>query len=131
MTPEEELEWLKSQYGMNDSLDSLTKAQMNLDRALKNKKIDQKTYNEEIVTLKNDLENIFDNGKTRSVGVIGVLNNMSYSKWMSKRYLCTSCDHYATGILDGGYGCGYRNTQMLLSSIRNDPLLSDKLFNNS
>jgi len=60
-----------------------------------------------------------------------ILNDMNYSKWMYKRYLCTLCDHYGTGILDSGYGCGYRNTQMLLSSIRADPKLSDKLFNNS
>ena len=56
---------------------------------------------------------------------------MNYSKWLNRRYLCTLCDHYGTGILDSGYGCGYRNTQMLLSSIRADPKLCDKLFNNS
>ena len=130
MTPEEELEWLKQQNGMSD-LDSLTKAKLNLDRALKTKKIDKITYDIQIATLKLDLNNIYDNGKTRSTGVITILNNMNFSKWMSKRYLCTYCDHYGTDILDSGYGCGYRNTQMLLSSIRADPKLSDHLFNNS
>ena len=51
MTPAEELEWLKNQYGMTDQ-DSYSKAKFNIDRALKTKKIDKKTYDNEIMTLK-------------------------------------------------------------------------------
>ena len=49
----------------------------------------------------------------------------------AKFYVCTECDHYASGFIDSQYGCGYRNTQMLLSSIREDPRIRDVLFNNS
>ena len=45
--------------------------------------------------------------------------------------MCTNCDHYASDFIDNGYGCGYRNTQMLLSSIRDDPELKEIVFNNS
>ena len=85
MTPDDELERLKAQYGMTD-LDSMTKAQMNLNRALKTRKIDHKTYNDEIASLKEDLETIYDNGKTKSTGIIAILNEMNLSKWMEKRY---------------------------------------------
>ena len=53
------------------------------------------------------------------------------NKNISNRYLCNYCDHYSSGYIDRGYGCGYRNTQMLLSSIREDPSIQHALFNNS
>lgn len=31
--------------------------------------------------------------------------------------LCTYVDHYGSGAMDAGWGCGYRNTQMLLSCL--------------
>lgn len=130
MTEEEELEWLKRKYGFNN-MDRASKAEINLENALKWKKIDYKTYNEQKESLKNDLDSVFDSNITRSTGVIEMINGMNLSKWMEKRYLCSYCEHYGTGLIDGGYGCGYRNTQMLLSSIRADPRLKDALFNNS
>jgi hypothetical protein len=130
MTPEEELEWLKRKYGLAD-LDSETKALMNLDKALKTKKIDRNTYENEKKNLNDILYSIFDNCKTQSCGVLEVIQTMTIPKWMSKRLLCTYCEHYGTGLIDAGYGCGYRNTQMLLSSIRKNSKLRDILFNNS
>jgi hypothetical protein len=45
--------------------------------------------------------------------------------------ICTKLEHYSSGFIDSGYGCGYRNSQMLLSSIREDPAMRDTIFNHS
>ena len=60
-----------------------------------------------------------------------VLASVPLGKQTLKRVMCTKCDHWSVSYIDAGYGCGYRNTQMLLSSIREDPLLRDTIFNNS
>lgn len=33
-------------------------------------------------------------------------------------HLCTAIDHYSSSAADFGFGCGYRNIQMMLSSVK-------------
>ena len=106
-----------------------SKAICNLDRALKQNKIDIVTYNYEKDQIENRISSLFDDGTTCSKDVIQLIESTSFNKTTNKRMLCTKCDHYASGYIDSGYGCGYRNTQMILSSIREDPALRDTLFN--
>jgi hypothetical protein len=45
------------------------------------------------------------------------------------RRLCRpGCDHMSSTWLDQGWACGYKNFQMLLSSLRHDPQYSTQLF---
>lgn len=104
-----------------------SKAICNLDRALKQNKIDIVTYNYEKDQIENRISSLFDDGTTCSKDVIQLIESTSFNKTTTKRMLCTKCDHYASGYIDSGY----RNTQMILSSIREDPALRDTLFNNS
>lgn len=39
------------------------------------------------------------------------------SPQVSRVYTCTCVDHYAASYGDRGWGCGYRNSQMLISSL--------------
>ena len=39
-----------------------------------------------------------------------------------------ACDHMSSTWLDQGWSCGYKNFQMLLSSLRHDPQYSTLLF---
>ncbi len=59
------------------------------------------------------------------------MSSLPLPKPINKRMLCTYCDFYSSSFIDSGYGCGYRNTQMILSSIRKDPQLFNIVFNNS
>lgn len=59
------------------------------------------------------------------------MRSIPLGKFATRRLLCTKCNHYSSGWIDSGYGCGYRNTQMILSSIREDHLLAPIIFNNS
>lgn len=48
------------------------------------------------------------------------------------RRLChPGCDHVGATWLDQGWACGYKNFQMLLSSLRHDPQYSVHLFGQS
>ena len=52
-------------------------------------------------------------------GVISCLR-ASYSNGVSgirAVYLCHETDHFASGVGDAGWGCGYRNTQMIISAL--------------
>lgn len=44
-------------------------------------------------------------------------------------YLSSHVDHYSASYGDKGWGCGYRNFQMLLSSLAANPTYSKVLFN--
>lgn len=44
-------------------------------------------------------------------------------------WLCSAVDHYASTYGDKGWGCGYRNIQMMLSSLVHSTKYSNRLFN--
>lgn len=48
---------------------------------------------------------------------------------VSNCWLCTDIVHYAASYGDKGWGCGYRNFQMLLSSLATNPTYCKILFN--
>eukprot|EP01102_Stenamoeba_stenopodia_P004874 TRINITY_DN1531_c0_g3_i2.p1 TRINITY_DN1531_c0_g3~~TRINITY_DN1531_c0_g3_i2.p1 ORF type:complete len:378 (+),score=69.21 TRINITY_DN1531_c0_g3_i2:477-1610(+) len=46
----------------------------------------------------------------------------------SRFYLCSEMDHYASGPGDFGWGCGYRNIQMLSSALMRSSIYKASLF---
>ena len=48
---------------------------------------------------------------------------------VTRAHLCTTVDHYAASYGDKGWGCGYRNFQMLLSSLVTEENYCKILFN--
>lgn len=48
---------------------------------------------------------------------------------ISRVWLCSGCDHYAASYGDKGWGCGYRNLQMLLSCLAKSSTYQHVLFN--
>lgn len=128
-----------------------SKALKNLDQALKANKIDMVTYHHEKDQIETRLNSVYDDCGTRTKGKLthsALINNLicktsflldlielisacALGKAVSRRMLCTKLDHYSSGFIDTGYGCGYRNSQMLLSSIREDPAMRDTIFNHS
>lgn len=126
---EMEHEWLKQKYGMNNEK-AFARAESNLKKALKNNKIDLVTYHHEKSQIDNCIKSSYDDGTTCTKDLIEMISAFSLSKTNS-RMLCSKCDHYASGFIDAGYGCGYRNIQVLFSSIREDPRLRDTIFNNN
>ncbi|XP_063829192.1 zinc finger-containing ubiquitin peptidase 1-like [Ostrinia nubilalis] len=63
-----------------------------------------------------------DTGSSKTNGIlerIAQLNTQNPS--IVKTYLCSAVDHYASTYGDRGWGCGYRNMQMVLSSLLKHP----------
>jgi hypothetical protein len=107
------------------------KAELYLSKAFKSKKIDIVTYHNEKSNIENSVKSPFDDASTCSGGLIKIIESVPLSRGATRRVLCSNCDFYASGFLDDGFGCGYRNTQMLFSSIREDKRLREIVFNNS
>jgi len=122
--------YMQQKYGMTE-MKASTKAQSNLDQLLKQNRIDMITYSYEKDHIESRLNSLVDDGSTCSKDIIQMIESSPLNKTIARRIVCTKCDHYSSGFIDRGYGCGYRNTQMILSAIREDPSLKDALFNNS
>jgi hypothetical protein len=55
-------------------------------------------------------------------GLIPVIERISASTGgVARTYLCSRLDHHASTYGDKGWGCGYRNLQMLLSALVANP----------
>ena len=63
-----------------------------------------------------------DDGRSATAGLIPVLQRLSgATHGVGRTYLCSAVDHHAATYGDRGWGCGYRNLQMLLSSLVKNP----------
>ncbi|CAG5134432.1 unnamed protein product [Candidula unifasciata] len=71
-----------------------------------------------------------DNGSTRTQGVIEKLEYLyrNQARPGQAAYLCSPVDHFAGSYGDKGWGCGYRNFQMMLSCLSRHPDYARKLF---
>ncbi|XP_029959389.1 zinc finger-containing ubiquitin peptidase 1 isoform X2 [Salarias fasciatus] len=60
-----------------------------------------------------------DDGTTRSQGVVGALQDYYRTEGPDcvRVWLSVDTDHYSSSAGDRGWGCGYRNFQMLLSAL--------------
>ena len=65
----------------------------------------------------------------RSTDVIRTLTSFHSSNCNSKLQLCNDCSHFSTHKMpDSGFGCGYRNLQMMLSCLSANPTFQTKVF---
>lgn len=65
-----------------------------------------------------------------SSGLIPRIKSFSSNSNNTHRvWLCTTVDHYSSTYGDRGWGCGYRNIQMMLSSLIHHTGYNQKLFN--
>jgi len=66
--------------------------------------------------------------ESRSTGIIPILSRLPMGNLLDRRLCKPGCDHISSTWLDQGWSCGYKNFQMLLSSLRHDPQYSTHLF---
>lgn len=108
-----------------------TQAMAKLNQAYKKNKIDALTLHNEKEKIETKISSVYDDNSTMVNGIIGLIETKPLGKNVTSRYLCSKCNLYTSGFIDRGYGCGFRNTQMLLSCIREDSELRSIIFNNS
>ncbi|XP_052809792.1 zinc finger-containing ubiquitin peptidase 1-like [Mya arenaria] len=129
---QKEFQKLQAMYGMVDgNTPYKRKYEKNLERAVANGDMTITEFHERKIGFKYADSRGIDDGNSCTKGVIQRLQEYyrTPTHGVSKAYLCTSVDHYAGSFGDKGYGCGYRNFQMLLSSLITDSTYCRVLFN--
>ncbi len=72
--------------------------------------------------------NGIDDGSSCTKSVVPRVSNLSASSvGVTKSYVCSNVDHFASSYGDKGWGCGYRNAQMMISSLLHNPNYNEAL----
>lgn len=113
-----EFEMLRAQYGMDDQGNFREQSAAGMQRAVYAGEMSVADYYERQVGLRAAESHGIDDGTscTRSVAP-RVASLSAASPNVMRSLVCSAVDHYASSYGDKGWGCGYRNLQMLLSSL--------------
>lgn len=126
---QQEFEMLRAQYGMDDQGNFREQSAANMQRAVYAGEMSVADYYERQVGLRAAESHGIDDGTscTRSI-TPRVLSLSASSPGVIKSYVCSSIDHYASSYGDKGWGCGYRNLQMLLSSLLQNTTYNEAIY---
>lgn len=123
-----EFEMLRQQYGMDDQGNFREQSAVQMQRAVYAGEMSVADYYCRQVGLRAAESNGVDDGSSCTKSVASRVTSLSsQSPGVTKSLVCTSIDHYASSYGDKGWGCGYRNIQMLLSSLFQNPQYSEML----
>ncbi|CAO1388036.1 unnamed protein product [Diamesa serratosioi] len=123
-----EFELLRAQYGMDDQGNFREQSAVAMQRAVYAGEMSVADYYCRQVGLRAAESNGIDDGSSCTKSVAArVASLSSASPGVTKSYVCSGIDHYASSYGDKGWGCGYRNLQMMLSSLFQNPALTEKL----
>lgn len=124
---------VQSQFGMDTSMTAKQQFERNLEKAVTSGQLTVvQAHDQKVQQTLSDQSGV-DDGSTCVVGIIGKLQayyrGPGCPKFVSRVYLCNSASHFSSSFGDKGWGCGYRNFQMLLSCLVNDATYLQVLFN--
>ncbi|XP_053691835.1 zinc finger-containing ubiquitin peptidase 1-like, partial [Sabethes cyaneus] len=124
-----EFEMLRAQYGMDDQGNFREQSAAAMQRAVYAGEMSVADYYERQVGLRAAESHGVDDGSSCTKTVSPrVLALSSSSPNVLKTYVCSSVDHYASSYGDKGWGCGYRNLQMMLSSLLQNTAYNEALY---
>ncbi|CAF4928674.1 unnamed protein product [Pieris macdunnoughi] len=120
---EQEFQLLKAQYGMEEDEEGYSsRAASSLKRAVYSGALSVAGYYERSVGLRRASASGLDTGCSKTSGILErIVQLNAQNPSIVKTYLCSAVDHYASTYGDRGWGCGYRNMQMVLSSLLRHP----------
>ncbi|XP_045105680.1 zinc finger-containing ubiquitin peptidase 1-like isoform X2 [Portunus trituberculatus] len=108
---------------------SLLRSLSNMQRAVYAGEMTVADYYERQIELKIAEKNGVDDARSCTKGLLGPVRVVSDgTNNVKATYLCTTVDHYGSTYGDRGWGCGYRNIQMLLSSLQHHTGYYARLF---
>ncbi|XP_075059065.1 zinc finger-containing ubiquitin peptidase 1 isoform X2 [Mixophyes fleayi] len=116
---QEEFQKLQRQFGLDNSGGYRQQSMQNLERAVARGRMQPMEFHRHRAQMMESLATGVDDGRTKTSGVLDALHhyyNISAPE-VRRVWLCSSLDHYSNSAGDKGWGCGFRNFQMLLSSI--------------
>ncbi|KAJ8411523.1 hypothetical protein AAFF_G00163310 [Aldrovandia affinis] len=115
----EEFKKLQRQFGLDDSGGYRRQMERSLERAVSRGHMVPAEFHRKRAEVMESLASGVDDGRTRTSGLIAALNEYYQREGRDAAHvwLSSETDHYSSSEGDRGWGCGYRNFQMLLSSL--------------
>ncbi|XP_034951525.1 zinc finger-containing ubiquitin peptidase 1-like isoform X2 [Chelonus insularis] len=113
-----EFEMLRAQYGMDNQGNFREQSVTNMQRAVYAGEMSVADYYERQIELKAAEHNGIDDGSSCTRGLVPKVRAVSQAcSNVINTWMCSTVDHYGSTYGDKGWGCGYRNMQMLISSL--------------
>ncbi|XP_075780149.1 zinc finger-containing ubiquitin peptidase 1 isoform X1 [Pelodiscus sinensis] len=125
----EEFQKLQRQYGLDSSGGYKQQSLKSMEREVARGRMQPSEYHKRKADMMESLAFGVDDGKTKTSGVIEALCRYYQNeiKDIKHVWLSTGVDHFHSSLGDRGWGCGYRNFQMLLSSLLKNDMYNDCL----
>lgn len=126
---EKEFKKLQDMYGMTDKGNYKKQFHSNLSLAVQRGQISPFEYHMYKSQMSESQVTGVDDGVSCTKGIISSLRK--YYQQQSKNkdvWLCSDLDHYSGSFGDTGWGCGYRNLQMMLSALAKEPKYQSFLY---
>ncbi|KAL6262101.1 hypothetical protein P5V15_007202 [Pogonomyrmex californicus] len=113
-----EFEMLRAQYGMDNQGNFREQSVTNMQRAVYAGEMTVADFFERQIELREAESNGIDDGSSCTRGLVPKVRAISQAcSNVVNTWMCSTVDHYASTYGDKGWGCGYRNMQMLISSL--------------
>ncbi|XP_037310146.2 zinc finger-containing ubiquitin peptidase 1 [Pungitius pungitius] len=115
----EEFKKLQRQFGLDGSGGYSRQTERAMERAVARGRMAPGEFHCKRAEMMESLASGVDDGTTRTTGVVRALHEyyQTNCKDHVHVWLSAATDHYCSSAGDRGWGCGYRNLQMLLSSL--------------
>ncbi|XP_036920998.1 zinc finger-containing ubiquitin peptidase 1 [Sturnira hondurensis] len=125
----DEFQKLQRQYGLDNSGGYKRQQLQSMEREVNSGRMPPSEFHKRKADLMESLAVGIDDGKTRTSGVIEALHRSYQNAAPDVRrvWLSAGLDHFHSSFGDKGWGCGYRNFQMLLSSLLQNDAYDDCL----
>ncbi|GIX96141.1 hypothetical protein CDAR_46281 [Caerostris darwini] len=121
---------LQAQYGMDNQGNFREQSITNMQRAVYAGEMSVADYYNRQVELCIAERDGVDDGHSCTKGLIPKIRAFSMATpSVEHTWLCSIVDHYGSTYGDKGWGCGYRNIQMMLSSLVHNTKYSSRLYN--
>ncbi|XP_035686205.1 zinc finger-containing ubiquitin peptidase 1-like isoform X2 [Branchiostoma floridae] len=126
---EEEFRRLQARYGMDNQGNYRSQSMTHMERAVARGQMSTMEYHKKKAEMAQTLSSGKDDGKSCVRGIVQRLRAAYASGIYGVRqvFLAASVDHFSSSWGDKGWGCGYRNIQMMLSALFRDPAYRDVL----
>ncbi|XP_018900655.1 zinc finger-containing ubiquitin peptidase 1 isoform X1 [Bemisia tabaci] len=125
---EQEFELLKVQYGMDDECNFKEQSIKNMKKEVEAGTLSLADFANRQHGLRLAESNGLDDGSscTQNLALVVAAASRNCSN-VAGAFMCSYVDHYASTYGDRGWGCGYRNTQMILSSLLQHTGYNDRI----
>ncbi|KAI4895916.1 hypothetical protein NFI96_019226 [Prochilodus magdalenae] len=107
-------------FGMDNRGGYRRQMERNMERAVSRGQLAPAEFHRKRAEMMESLASGVDDSRTRTTGVLEALYEFYQreARDIAHVWLCAETDHYSGSDGDKGWGCGYRNFQMLLSALK-------------